>query len=128
MNRTTRHTLAAFAAVLLLAPQGALNAAESKTPRPNILIFLTDDQGYGDLGYHGNSHVKTPQLDAFAREAVELADFHVSPVCSPTRGSRERAARCGCRCCRRSKPVLPDPPYSMTLSHAKGLEGREPVC
>ncbi|MHB8900621.1 MAG: sulfatase-like hydrolase/transferase, partial [Thermoguttaceae bacterium] len=41
----------------------------------------------GDLGYHGNRQVKTPQLDAFAREAVELANFHVSPVCSPTRAS-----------------------------------------
>ncbi|MBM3892434.1 MAG: arylsulfatase, partial [Verrucomicrobia bacterium] len=53
----------------------------------NVVIFLTDDQGYGDLGSRGNPHVKTPQMDAFAREAVELANFHVSPVCSPTRAS-----------------------------------------
>ena len=52
-----------------------------------MVIFLTDDQGYGDLGYHGNPDLKTPQLDAFAREAVELTRFHVSPVCAPTRAS-----------------------------------------
>ncbi|MCX6898904.1 MAG: arylsulfatase [Verrucomicrobia bacterium] len=55
--------------------------------KPNVILFLTDDQGFGDLGYHGNPHAKTPQMDAFAREAVELANFHVSPVCSPTRAS-----------------------------------------
>ena len=85
MNR--RKPTRALLAALMLAPLFALNAAEGKTARPNVVIFLTDDQGFGDLGYHGNLQVKTPQLDAFAREAVELADFHVSPVCSPTRAS-----------------------------------------
>jgi arylsulfatase/arylsulfatase A len=58
--------------------------AEASPRRPNIVFFLADDLGYGDLGCHGNPHVKTPQLDAFAREAVALTNFHVSPVCSPT--------------------------------------------
>ncbi|MBI5817954.1 MAG: arylsulfatase [Verrucomicrobia bacterium] len=73
-----------LAAVCLLAVATVHAAAERK---PNVVLFLTDDQGYGDLGYRGNPHVKTPQLDAFAREAVELSNFHVSPVCSPTRAS-----------------------------------------
>jgi arylsulfatase A-like enzyme len=55
--------------------------------RPNVVVFLADDLGYGDLACHGNPHVKTPQLDTFAREAVEFTQFHVSPVCSPTRAS-----------------------------------------
>lgn len=55
--------------------------------KPNIVIVLADDLGYGDLGCHGNAIVKTPHLDAFAREAVEFSQFHVSPVCSPTRAS-----------------------------------------
>ncbi|MCX6911400.1 MAG: arylsulfatase [Verrucomicrobia bacterium] len=71
-------------AIGLLAAATVHAAAER---RPNVVLFLTDDQGYGDLGFHGNPHVKTPQMDAFAREAVELANFHVSPVCSPTRAS-----------------------------------------
>ncbi len=48
---------------------------------------MTDDQGYGDLGFHGNPQVKTPRLDALARESVRFRSFYVSPVCSPTRAS-----------------------------------------
>jgi len=55
--------------------------------RPNIVLVLADDVGYGDLACHGNTHVKTPQIDAFAREAVAFSNFHVCPVCSPTRAS-----------------------------------------
>ncbi len=55
--------------------------------KPNIVIFLVDDQGYGDLACHGNRHVKTPNMDAFAREAVEFTGFRVCPVCAPTRAS-----------------------------------------
>jgi arylsulfatase A-like enzyme len=55
--------------------------------RPNVLIVIADDQGYGDLGAHGNPVVKTPNLDAFAKESVGLKNFLVSPVCSPTRAS-----------------------------------------
>ena len=71
--------------IVCLLAAATVHAAPGR--RPNVVLFLTDDQGYGDLGFHGNPHVKTPQLDAFAREAVELANFHVSPVCSPTRAS-----------------------------------------
>lgn len=56
-------------------------------PRPNILIIITDDQGYGDLGYTGNPHVKTPVIDQFAKESIRLTNFYVSPVCAPTRSS-----------------------------------------
>jgi arylsulfatase A-like enzyme len=55
--------------------------------RPNVLLVITDDQGHGDLGFHGNPKIKTPHLDAFAKQSVRLTHFHVSPVCSPTRAS-----------------------------------------
>lgn len=55
--------------------------------RPSILLVLTDDQGFGDLGCHGNPVIKTPALDAFARQSAWLKNFYVSPVCSPTRSS-----------------------------------------
>jgi arylsulfatase A-like enzyme len=55
--------------------------------RPNIVLIITDDQGYGDLGFTGNPHVKTPVLDNFARESVRFNQFYVSPVCAPTRAS-----------------------------------------
>jgi arylsulfatase A-like enzyme len=48
---------------------------------------MTDDQGYGDLGIHGNPRIRTPNLDRFARASVRLQSFYVSPVCSPTRAS-----------------------------------------
>ncbi|HET8550451.1 MAG TPA: arylsulfatase [Bryobacteraceae bacterium] len=53
--------------------------------RPNILLIITDDQGYGDLGCHGNPHLKTPNIDRIAAEGVEFTQFHVTPVCAPTR-------------------------------------------
>ena len=63
-------------------------ASGGSTPqKPNIVLILVDDQGFGDLGYHGNPHVHTPHMDSFARDAVEFTQFYVSPVCSPTRAS-----------------------------------------
>ena len=55
--------------------------------RPNVIIVLTDDQGIGDLSCHGNPWLKTPNLDAFYEESVSLTDFHVSPLCTPTRSA-----------------------------------------
>ncbi|WP_339793057.1 sulfatase-like hydrolase/transferase, partial [uncultured Imperialibacter sp.] len=62
-------------------------AHAQQAQQPNVIIILTDDQGYGDLGITGNPHVKTPFLDAFARESARLNNFYVSPVCAPTRSS-----------------------------------------
>jgi arylsulfatase A-like enzyme len=66
--------------------------AQSKVPsktkskkQPNLIIVITDDQGYGDLAAHGNPLVKTPALDKFYKESVRLTDFHVGPTCAPSR-------------------------------------------
>lgn len=55
--------------------------------RPNILIILTDDQGYGDVGFNGNPIVRTPRLDALAKDSLIFERFYAAPVCSPTRAS-----------------------------------------
>lgn len=55
--------------------------------RPNVVVIMTDDQGHGDLGFHGNPKIKTPNLDRFARQSARFKSFYVSPVCSPTRSS-----------------------------------------
>ncbi|NMH89121.1 arylsulfatase [Flavivirga algicola] len=55
--------------------------------RPNVILVLTDDQGIGDLSCHGNPWLRTPNIDAFYKEAVRMTDFHVSPVCTPTRAA-----------------------------------------
>lgn len=53
--------------------------------RPNIIFVITDDQGYADLGCHGNKYIKTPNIDEFYKESVRLEDYHVGPTCAPTR-------------------------------------------
>jgi arylsulfatase A-like enzyme len=61
----------------------SLLAAEAS--RPNVVIFLADDAGWGDYGHSGNSMARTPHIDSLAREGVSLDRFFVQPVCSPTR-------------------------------------------
>ena len=55
--------------------------------RPNVVIVITDDQGYGDLGCTGNPIIQTPEIDKLAGESVCLLDYHVAPTCSPTRAA-----------------------------------------
>lgn len=66
-------------ALLLLFP------AVAAASKPNVVIVITDDQGYGDLSCHGNPILKTPQIDNLHSESVRLTDYHVAPTCSPTR-------------------------------------------
>ena len=55
--------------------------------RPNVILILTDDQGYGDLACHGNPYIKTPHLDELYAESIRFTNFHVNPFCSPTRAA-----------------------------------------
>lgn len=55
--------------------------------RPNVVLIISDDQGFGDLGCHGNPKIRTPYLDRLASESTELSYFYVCPVCAPTRSS-----------------------------------------
>lgn len=68
----------------LLMLQICLSHAAGK---PNIVMIITDDQGYGDLACHGNPVIKTPHMDALAAESSRLDDYHVAPTCSPTRAA-----------------------------------------
>ncbi len=81
MNRL----LCEFGAVLLLSPcADAANAPK----KPNVVLVMADDQGWGDMAYNGHPHVKTPNFDAMAKEAIRFDRFHsAAPVCSPTRAS-----------------------------------------
>ncbi len=86
---TIRLLLVAAAFALLWRPSGpAVQAVErAEASRPNVVLVLTDDQGYGDLSCHGNPILKTPHMDALHADAVRLTDFHVDPTCSPTRSA-----------------------------------------
>src|SRR5262245_5713972 len=66
----------------------AATLAPADAPRPpNVVVILTDDQGYGDLSCHGNTVLKTPNLDRLHGRSVRLTNFHVDPTCSPTRAA-----------------------------------------
>jgi len=60
--------------------------AAAAAERPNVIVVMTDDQGYGDLSCHGNPVLKTPHLDRLHGQSLRLTDFHVAPMCTPTRG------------------------------------------
>lgn len=55
--------------------------------RPNVIFIITDDQGYGDVGAHGNTILKTPNLDVLHSQSIRLTDYHTDPTCSPTRAA-----------------------------------------
>ncbi|TWT55561.1 Arylsulfatase [Thalassoglobus neptunius] len=71
-----------FSAIFLLN-----STCRAESEHPNVLIVMTDDQGYGDLSLHGNPHLQTPNLDDFAHSGAQFERFFVSPVCAPTRAS-----------------------------------------
>ena len=90
MNRFTSGSLASRrsflgAALGTLASAAARQEHRSPSGRPNVLIVLSDDQGYGDFSSQGNTEIHTPELDRFRSEAVRLTDFHSSPMCTPSR-------------------------------------------
>jgi arylsulfatase A-like enzyme len=62
--------------------------------KPNIVFVITDDQGYGDLGHTGNTVIKTPVIDKFAGESVNLSNYHVGTTCAPTRAGLLTGRNC----------------------------------
>ena len=64
--------------------------------RPNVVFVITDDQGYGDLGCHGNDVIRTPNVDRLHSEAVRLTDYHVGPTCAPARAGLMTGRYCNC--------------------------------
>jgi arylsulfatase A-like enzyme len=84
LHTITTPTLYALAGVLVIVQHFTAFSADIARP-PNIVLILTDDQGYGDLGVHGNPIIRTPNIDAMAKRSAVLPNFYVSPVCTPTR-------------------------------------------
>jgi len=76
-----------LALIALLVSMGAtsLTSVHAATQRPNVVIFLADDQGWGDLSIHGNSNLSTPNIDTLARDGALFDSFFVCRVCAPTR-------------------------------------------
>ncbi|MFO0907362.1 MAG: arylsulfatase [Isosphaeraceae bacterium] len=86
-----RHRLAAWTVRVLglaagLAVAAPASLAADPAPRPNIVLLVADDLGWGDVGWHGST-IKTPHLDQLAARGARLEQFYVQPVCSPTRAA-----------------------------------------
>ncbi|MEE8451514.1 MAG: sulfatase-like hydrolase/transferase [Thermoguttaceae bacterium] len=90
MKRGNRHPflIITILAAAIPALSGNVPAATEAKEKPNVILCMTDDQGWGDTGYNGNPVLKTPHLDEMARTGIRFDRFYAgAPVCSPTRGS-----------------------------------------
>ena len=76
-----------FFIVLLVSEIHIVKAQENLEKRPNVILIMTDDQGYGDLACHGNTILDTPNMDRLHSQSVRFTNFHVSPTCAPTRAA-----------------------------------------
>ncbi len=87
INRRNLIQALGFGALAFSIP-GSLHAGKDEKRQPNIILCMTDDQGWGDVGYNGHPLLKTPHLDAMSREGIRFERWYSgAPVCSPTRGS-----------------------------------------
>jgi len=86
MNRRDFIRTSGLGAASLGLAGSSLSALAAAPAKPNVLLVLTDDQGYGDLSCHGNPVLKTPNLDRLHGESIRFTSFHVAPMCTPTRG------------------------------------------
>ena len=80
---------AVFVTIVLLGAATSV-AAQRRQPdpqRPNVVLIITDDVGYGDIGSYGAPDIKTPHIDRLAKEGVRLTDFYAAPQCTPTRAA-----------------------------------------
>jgi len=74
-----------FLLIVFIVFNSCISPIENK--KPNVIIIITDDQGFGDLGINENPNIITPNIDQFASESIQFDNFFVSPVCAPTRAS-----------------------------------------
>ncbi len=76
-----------FGSIICILALATTSGNAQSPSKPNIILIITDDQGYGDFGFTGNPHVRTPHLDQLAGQSIRFENFYVSPVCAPTRSS-----------------------------------------
>lgn len=112
---------------------GAGSFARGAAPKkPNVLILMTDDQGYGELSVHGNPVLRTPNLDRLHDESIRLTNFHVAPMCTPTRGQLMSGIDClrngamnvssGRTLLKRGIPVMPE--FLREMGYDTGIFGK----
>src|SRR5436190_20765581 len=83
-----RHLLALLVFVSLSgAPAPSAQQPPAVAAKPNVVLIVTDDVGYGDFGSYGAPDIKTPNIDSLARDGTKLTDFYAAPQCTPTRAA-----------------------------------------
>lgn len=80
--------------LLLLIPLAFLDPLFVMAQKPNVVLIMTDDQGYGDLACHGNPFIKTPNLDKLHAQSVSFTNYHVATTCAPTRAGLLTGKNC----------------------------------
>lgn len=124
------HHAPRFLAIALLCGLAATPASALAQPaRPNVLLVVTDDQGYGDLSIHGNPHVRTPHIDRLGNSGVRFERFFVSTFCAPTRAALLTGRwplRTGCHGVTHNREAMR--PAEVTLAEALGGAGYRTAC
>ena len=87
LNFLSRWTVFIAAVILVMGFSETSLAQTNSVKRPNIVLIMTDDQGFGDVGFHGNTKLNTPNLDRLASESAEFTNFYIQPLCAPTRAA-----------------------------------------
>ena len=116
--------LLCFFVFLAIAP----NAFAART-QPNVLLIITDDQGYGDFSIHGNPHLKTPHIDKLGRESVRFERFYVNSFCAPTRAALLTGRwplRTGCHGVTHNREAMK--PSELTMAEALKSSGYRTAC
>lgn len=85
MRSVEKFILLCLCLIACQSPKAESEATTQTSKPPNVIIILADDQGWGDLSFHGNENFSTPNLDGLARDGIAFNNFYVQPVCSPTR-------------------------------------------
>ena len=122
--------LSVLATIALYAGSTDTSAASLAASRkPNVLLILTDDQGYGDLSLHGNPYLKTPHIDKLGQAGVRFGRFYVNSFCSPTRAALltgRYPLRCGVWGVTHNKEAMR--PEEVTLAEALRTAGYRTGC
>jgi len=92
--KPTTNILKSIIYLIITCFVGASCTSDKIPEKPNVILIMTDDQGYGEVGFHGNEHIQTPHIDQLARESCRLTDFHVGTTCAPTRSGLMTGRNC----------------------------------
>ena len=85
LRKTNDKIYISMKSIITLSILLLLISCQNQQRQPNVILLMTDDQGYGDLSVHGHPYLKTPNMDRLHSESIRFTNFHVAPVCTPTR-------------------------------------------